>query len=131
MKTAGILTIIESAGMLMLVLMGMFFSGWILTMLKGGQMAGADLSGMGMIKTVLIVSLLISAVLYILQIIASSKVMKLKKSGYTMYLIVAGLLSLLLIVGLVQNFSLASLIYLIFKLLMLFLVFIGFKKAKA
>ena len=131
LKIGGIVSIVESGIMLLIVLLGLLMSGWLITMITGAEMAGAELQGMGMIKTVIMISLLVSAVLYILQIVGASKAMKLKKGGYIMYLVVAGLLSALLVLGLVQNFSVASLVYLIIKLVLLGLVVMGFKKSQA
>jgi hypothetical protein len=113
-----ILSYIGSGLWALLSLIGIFASGWIMSLIGGGAAAEVDTSAMtpeqaeafaamseggsgimGMLSSYLIVVFIISLILAALSLFGVSKMWKLKKSGFWMYTIVNGLMVILGLLG--------------------------------
>lgn len=99
--------------MMLLSLIGIFASGWIMSLLGG---IGGGAIG-GYFAIIMVVSLLF----WFLSFFGALKMMKLKKSGFIMYAIPNGLMLIFQIIGIVSAFTPFSLIYLLVSIVFLVL----------
>lgn len=108
-----ILTFIFSGAMTLLSLIGIFASGWIMSMI-GGSIGG-------MIGQYFAIAMAISFILWGLSLFGAIKMFQLKKAGYVLYMIPNCLMLLFQIIGLLSAFTVGSLIFFLVSVLFIIL----------
>lgn len=133
-KALGVLSIIGSSIYILLGLIFIFSIGWLMSMLGGGVAAMNAASGayadspemadamaqassaMSGVKTIAYISLIVFIILAVVRLIGAVKMMKWKKSGYTLYMIANVIISLLFVYSLINTFNIWTLILLLLQI---------------
>jgi hypothetical protein len=117
LKTLVVLTYIFSSIFILICLLGVFASGWLMSMIPGG---GLPIQGGAAVGIIIAVCLIIIG-LELVTMIGASKMAKLKKSGFWMWIIPNGVYLLLSLFSL-SNATAGT----IFFLLVTIFMFVGY-----
>ncbi len=131
-KTLAIFSIIGSSLYILLGLIGVFAIGWLMKFaglgISSAASAGASAAdigkasaAVGSIKLIAYISIAIFILLAVLRMVGAIRMMKMKKSGYILYMIANVIITLLFIYGLITAFSIITLLIVLAQVLFIIL----------